>query len=104
MTDVEVSCLVSEALRMVRAWNEVRSAAAEILARHDERESGMTLSDTGPVRLRLEQALAAAKPRLTAEELGAAATLGRLVDGAWAHEESRQAAATVLAALRRVAG
>lgn len=104
MTDVELSLLVPEAVRMARAWNEVRAAAAEVLALHDESAGGMTVADTGPVRLRLERALMAAKPRLTADELEAVAILSRLTDAEWLHEADRRAASAVVSAIRRVAG
>jgi hypothetical protein len=104
VTDVELSALSSEAVRMSRAWSEVRAAASEVLAIHDEHGPSRPPSDTGPVRLRLEQALTAVKPRLTSDELEAVATLARLTDATWLHEIDRQAAVTVVRAIRRVAG
>jgi len=104
LTDVELTRLVSEAVRMTRAWSEVRAAAAEVLAIHDDHGPSRPPSDTGPVRLRLENALAAARPRLTTDEMEAVAMLARLTDATWLHEIDRRAAVTVVRAVRRLGG
>lgn len=104
MTDTELTALIVDASRQSRAWGEVRNAAADILAAHDQLGPAMPPSDTGPIRLRLEKALAAVKPRLTADEMEAVAIVSRLTDAEWLHETDRRAAVAVVKAIRRVAG